>query len=159
MKTKCLIDEHRGFLQSARKTRLILMICRLQTHAGTPRQKAFCKLATSENMAVNQMFLSKRTHISHEVENRPSQCNAGNMKPLLISGAAKDSQNCHHSATLRTGARWRSSHAAVRSDSEWQAGTCTQLTSVTAATAAPASHAKQKKSAQFHMDGSKMQIV
>jgi hypothetical protein len=105
------------------------------------------------------MFLSKRTHISHEVENRPSQCNAGDMKPLLISGAAKDSQNCHHSATLRTGTRWRSSHAAVRSDSEWQAGTCTQLTSVTAATAAPASHAKQKKSAQFHMDGSKMQIV
>jgi len=135
------------------------MICRLQTHAGTPRQKAFCKLATRENMAVNQMFLSKRTHISHEVENRPSQCNAGNMKPLLLSGAAKDSQNCHHSATLRTGTRWRSSHAAVRSDSEWQAGTCTQLTSVTAATAAPASHAKQKKSAQFHMDGSKMQIV
>ena len=81
------------------------------------------------------------------------------MKPLLISGASKDSENCHHSATLRTGARWRSSHAAVRPDSEWQAGTGTQLTSVTAATAAPASHAEEKKSAQFHMDGSKTQIV
>jgi len=79
------------------------------------------------------------------------------MKPLLISGASKDSENCHHSATLRTGARWRSSHAAVRS--EWQAGTGTQLTSVTAATATPASHAEEKKSAQFHMDGSKTQIV
>jgi hypothetical protein len=32
--------------------------------------------------------------IEHEVENRPSQYNAKNMKPLLISEAAKDSEKC-----------------------------------------------------------------
>jgi len=134
------------------------MICRLQTHAGTPRQKAFCKLATSENMAVNQMFLSKRTHISHELENRPSQCNAENMKAASNFWSSKRfrelSSQCNaengrpvaqqpRRRALRVASRDR--HTAHKRDR------CNSSSGM--------SCWREEVCAQFHMDGSKVQIA
>ena len=98
------------FLQSARKTRLILMICRLQT----------------------------RRHAAAE----------GILQAWLRVKTWHSSTKCSSQKELTSAMR---SGPAVRHTAP----------SVTTATAAPASHAEEKteESAQFHVDGSKVQIA